>query len=204
MIGIIDYGMGNIGSIKNMLKKIGAASFIVKDSSMLKDAQKYILPGVGAFDEGMKNLEKLGYIDSMRKIVLAKKVPILGICLGMQLLTMKSEEGQLAGLGFLNASTVRFNHNDISNKLKIPHMGWNTIDIIKDSAIFKDMPENYRFYFVHSYYVVCNNSEDIISRTNYGTHFVSAFQRDNIMGVQFHPEKSHKFGMKILENFAGL
>ncbi|MFN4219609.1 MAG: imidazole glycerol phosphate synthase subunit HisH [bacterium] len=201
MITIIDYKMGNIGSIANMIKKVGGIFVIASKPEELAKASKIILPGVGSFDYGITNLEKLGLIDILNERVLVKKVPILGICLGMQIMTKSSEEGQKKGLGWINAETVKFNFGN--NSIKMPHMGWNTINITKNSKLLKDMEnrEN-RFYFVHSYYVKCFNESDILATTNYGgINFVSIFGHENILGVQFHPEKSHKFGMQLLKNF---
>ena len=204
MIIIIDYGMGNLGSILNMLKKIGAEAIISSSPQDISRADKLILPGVGAFDAGLKNLDERGLIPVLQNLVIKKKIPILGICLGMQLMTKSSEEGSRPGLGWIDATTVRFKCGKEEQNLKIPHMGWNVIQWRKESVLFKDMPEEPRFYFVHSYHAVCNDKEDILATTNYGYDFVSAFQKGNIIGVQFHPEKSHKFGMQVLRNFIGL
>lgn len=198
MITIIDYGMGNLGSIQNMLKKIGHKSIISHNISDIEKAEKLILPGVGAFDNGMKNIEKFKLKDVLKKKVLADKTPILGICLGMQLMTQKSEEGVLPGLGWISGKTIKFT----DESLKIPHMGWNFVKTQKKHSLVKDLLRDSRFYFVHSYYVVLDQEEVTLMKTNYGHDFVSAFQKDNIMGVQFHPEKSHKFGMTMLKNFA--
>jgi glutamine amidotransferase len=205
MIVIIDYGMGNLGSIQNMLKKIGAQAVISSDIQAVERADKLILPGVGAFDTGMKQLEELGLIDVLNDKVLNRKTPTLGVCLGMQLLMQGSEEGVRPGLGWIDGETIRFRFDPKRTNLKIPHMGWNTVAIIRDGALFKGLDqEEARFYFVHSYHVVCNREEDILARSFYGYDFASAVQRGNIMGTQFHPEKSHKFGMKIYENFVEL
>ena len=203
MIVIVDHGLGNIGSILNMLEKIGAEAITSSNIQDIKEAKKIILPGVGAFDNAMKNLKNLGIIPILNKKVIEDKIPLLGICLGMQLLTKRSEEGSLEGLGWIDAETVRFEFGN-NKSLKIPHMGWNTIDIKKECCLFKEMYEEPKFYFVHSYYVKCNNSENIFTTTNYGIEFCSSFIKDNIFGVQFHPEKSHNFGLKVLKNFAGL
>jgi glutamine amidotransferase len=205
MIVIIDYGMGNLGSIQNMLKKIGAQAVISSDIQAVERADKLILPGVGAFDTGMKQLEELGLIDVLNDKVLNRKTPTLGVCLGMQLLMQGSEEGVRPGLGWIDGETIRFRFDPKRTNLKIPHMGWNTVTIIRDGTLFKGLnQEEARFYFVHSYHVVCNREEDILARSFYGYDFASAVQRGNIMGTQFHPEKSHKFGMKIYENFVEL
>ena len=197
MIIVIDYGMGNLGSIANMIKKVGYKCIITSDLEEIKKATKLILPGVGSFDNGMKNLENLGMIEVLNQKVLVEKTPILGICLGMQLMTKSSEEGTSAGLGWLDAKTKKF----VSDTLKIPHMGWNIIKHQKESKLFDECKSEKRFYFVHSYCVSCNNQEDILANTNYTQDFVSSFEKENIVGVQFHPEKSHKFGMQLLKNF---
>jgi len=202
MIVIVDYGMGNIGSVQNMLNYLKIDAKISNDPSTIEKADKIILPGVGSFDKGMKNLESKGFIKVLRKRVLADKVPVLGVCLGMQLLTNTSEEGSLQGLGWIHAKTVKFKFKDENKKLKIPHMGWNTADVKNNSSLFEGMPEESRFYFVHSYHVVCEDKSNILTTTNYGYEFVSSIQNKNMVGVQFHPEKSHKFGMKIYQNFA--
>lgn len=201
MIIIIDYGIGNLGSIQNMLKKIGSESAISSDVSEIKKADKLILPGVGAFDNGMENLKKMKLIPVLNEKILINKTPILCICLGMQLLSKKSEEGRLPGLGWIDAETVKFKFDNQQIGLKIPHMGWNTISIKKRSMFFERIEDEARFYFVHSYHVVCSDKQNILAETNYGFDFVSSIEKDNIIGVQFHPEKSHKFGMKLLKNF---
>lgn len=201
MIVVIDYGMGNLGSILNMLKKIGAPATVSADAREISNADKLILPGVGAFDSGMKRLAELQLIDLLKDKVLVRKTPTLGVCLGMQLLMRKSEEGVLPGLGWIDGETVRFQFDPKEKRLKIPHMGWNTITIKRQGVPFYAMPPDARFYFVHSYHVLCEHEEDILTTTEYGYEFVSGLQHENIMGAQFHPEKSHKFGMKLLKNF---
>jgi glutamine amidotransferase len=195
MITIIDYGMGNIGSIANMLKKLGIKS---QTSSLLEElltAEKLILPGVGAFDNAMEKLNSLGF----SKVICnkaAEGTPILGICLGMQLLGTSSEEGVMPGLNLIPAKIRKFQSID---KLKVPHMGWNLVDPV-DPEIYRDLEVN-KFYFVHSYYFDPDVEKDISGTSNYGIRFTSSVRRGNIWGVQFHPEKSHKFGMKFLRNF---
>lgn len=203
-IVIIDYDMGNPGSIRNMLLHIGFESFISADKQMIDQADKLILSGVGSFDQGMKNLAEKGLIDKISKKVLVDKVPILGICLGMQLFTENSEEGVLPGLNWIKAKTVRFKFTGNNGKLKIPHMGWNTVTIEKSIPMLKNITTKPRFYFVHSYHLECENKEDILCQTIHGYEFASAIARENIYGVQFHPEKSHRYGMQILKNFVEL
>ncbi|HYM95549.1 MAG TPA: imidazole glycerol phosphate synthase subunit HisH [Chitinophagaceae bacterium] len=202
MITIIDYGMGNLGSIQNMLKRIKVESEVTGNVEKIAAAKKILLPGVGAFDSAMQKINESGLADVLNRKALEEKVPTMGICLGMQLLTKSSEEGKLPGLGWIDARTVKFNFSN--NSLKIPHMGWNNVVIKKESPLLKNLPEEPRFYFVHSYYICCNNSEDVLTTTHYGIDFHSIIQHENIFGAQFHPEKSHKFGMNILENFANL
>jgi glutamine amidotransferase len=199
MITIIDYGMGNLGSIQNMLKKIGVQSQITNDIGVINEATKIILPGVGAFDKAMNNLNDLNLIDVLNTKALKDKTPILGICLGMQLLTNSSEEGIKRGLGWIDGQVLKFK---LDSSFKVPHMGWNSVNLQRKTQIFKNMYPDPRFYFVHSYYFQCNNTEDILTTTEYGINFVSSVNKGNIFGTQFHPEKSHKFGMKLLENFA--
>lgn len=199
---IIDYGLCNLGSMANMLKKIGAKVAISPDPLIIGKAEKLILPGLGSFDQGMKNLQSHGLVEVLNKRVLEDKVPILGVCLGMQLLSKRSEEGQLTGLGWLDAETVRFKFGPQEKELKIPHMGWNTVKVCKNTNLFDGIEKEPRFYFVHSYHVVCANEKDVLTKSAHGYEFVSAFVKDNITGVQFHPEKSHKFGMIFLRNWA--
>ncbi len=201
MIVIIDYGVGNLGSIRNMLKKIGHSSEISSDPEVIKNAEKLILPGVGAFDAGMSKLNETGLVALLHQKVMEEKTPTLGICLGMQLMTKGSEEGQEAGLGWVDAQCVRFRFDE-GKKLKVPHMGWNYVHAQKEHALFDGMFEAPRFYFVHSFHLQCNNAQDVFLTANYGYDFTASFVVDNVMGVQFHPEKSHKFGMQILKNFA--
>jgi len=203
-IVIIDYGLGNPLSIKNMLKKAGFEKVIVSNEhDKISKAEKLILPGVGHFAQGMENLQTQGLITLLNELVLEQKKPILGICLGMQLMTKHSEEGNCEGLGWINAQTKKFQFADKS--LKIPHMGWNdTVFLTKpfSETNFEENPP--RFYYVHSYYVQCNEKENILSTADYGKEFTSGFIKDNIMGVQFHPEKSHVFGKEFLKVFASI
>jgi len=200
MITIIDYGMGNLGSVANMIKKVGGKSIITSNKDDIKNAKKILLPGVGAFDSAVRNLKKLHLWDLIKEKVLVEKVPIMGICLGMQLLTKGSEEGELDGFGFIDAYAKRFEFE--KEDLKIPHMGWNVVNLQKKSKLFEGMEDQEnRFYFVHSFAVECKENKDILTTTHYGYDFVSSFEKENIIGCQFHPEKSHKFGMKLFKNF---
>ena len=204
MIVVIDYKMGNIGSIINMIKKAGGEAKFSPEIDQIEKAEKLILPGVGAFDAGMQNLTKLGLVDVLRKKVFEDKVPILGVCLGMQLFMERSEEGVLPGLGFIKGSVVRFRFDENNSHLRIPHMGWDSVEVKKESPLFSSMYEEPVFYFVHSYHVVCDDAEDVLSTTNYGYKFASSLQRGNIFGTQFHHEKSHKYGLKLIQNFIKL
>lgn len=202
MIVIVDYGLGNVGSIANMLKRIGAEVIISSKDEEIHRADKLILPGVGSFDEGMERLKASGLIPILEEKVLSAETPLLGICLGMQLLTKESEEGSQAGLGWIDAQTVRFCADGVSRTLRLPHMGWNSVSPKKETDLFVPIDGEIRFYFLHSYHVICHNEDDVLSMTNYGYDFVSSFQKDHIIGVQFHPEKSHRFGMNFMKHFA--
>lgn len=202
MIVVVDYGMGNIGSIANMLRKVGAEARISADHLVIESAGKLILPGVGAFDQGMQNLADRGLIPLLTRKVVEEGIPVLGVCLGMQLFARTSEEGRCPGLGWLDAAAVRFRSVGPESRLKVPHMGWNTITVRRAHPILAGLEEGARFYFVHSYHVICRDPEAILASTTYGVEFVSAVARDNIVGVQFHPEKSHRFGMQLYRNFA--
>lgn len=201
MIGVIDCGMGNVGSIVNMLAKIGAKATVISSADPLARAERLILPGVGHFDRGMSRLDELSLHQPLEQLVLERKVPILGICLGMQLMCKTSEEGGRLGLGWINAQVRRFDSNAFPDR-KIPHMGWNRVEPAKASPFFDlSLKEPQRFYFVHSYYVDCVERGDVLTTTAYGDSFCSSFLRGNICGVQFHPEKGHAYGMAFLRRF---
>jgi glutamine amidotransferase len=196
---IIDYGMGNLRSVQKALQRINIDSLITSDKDIILEADKLILPGVGHFKNAMKKLQDLALVDVLYKKVIEHKTPILGICLGMQLFTKFSEEGNCSGLGYINATTLRFAATD--SQMKIPHMGWNNV-IFNKNSLYNDEDFNEQcFYFVHSYYVKCKNKIDILGTTYYGYPFTSAIQKDNITGVQFHPEKSFKIGLHLLKKF---
>ncbi len=199
MIAIIDYGLGNLGSIANMLKVIGEKSVITSDAEKIKAADKLILPGVGAFDAGMSHLNESDLVDVIKSEAAVGK-PILGICLGMQLLGLSSEEGELPGLGLIDFTCKRF---DIPEEmdLKVPHMGWDVVDFKKQVPLLDGIEGRQRYYFVHSYHAMCKHHEDVMMTCDYGYEFACAVNRGNVYGVQFHPEKSHDFGMRLFENF---
>jgi len=203
MIVVVDYRMGNVGSILNMFNKVGAKAVVSNNPQEILRASKLVLPGVGAFDSGMCNLKALGLIEVLHQKVLEEKTPILGICLGTQLMTKRSEEGTGYGLGWIDADTVRFRSPNGSG-LRVPHMGWNEVCPVKGSRLLSGLDTPARFYFVHSYHLVCYQETDTLLTSNYGYEFVAAVERGNILGVQFHPEKSHKFGLQLLRNFASL
>jgi len=198
VILIVDYGMGNLGSISNMLSRLHQEVCISARPADIARADKLILPGIGAFDNGMKQLHTLDLVEPLRRRVIEEGAPLLGICLGMQLLTQGSEEGRMGGLGWVDADAVKF---DPRTGIRVPHMGWNVISPKRESRLFRELPENSRFYFVHSFYVRSRKSADVLASTTYGSEFTSVFEHGNILGVQFHPEKSHRFGMQLLRNF---
>jgi imidazole glycerol-phosphate synthase subunit HisH len=197
MIIIVDYGMGNLRSIQKALDYLGIPNKVSSNPMDLYSADKIILPGVGHFEKGMENLEKSKFTSALKEVVTNNRKPILGICLGMQLMTKFSEEGNVDGLGFIDAKTLKFPKSD----LKIPHMGWNSVFVKKSTSLNFSFLETDLVYFVHSYYVKCNNKEDVVFETNYVLNFDSGFQKNNIVGFQFHPEKSHKRGVQLLQNF---
>lgn len=200
MIKIIDYGMGNLRSVQKAFERINFSAKISSDKDDIYNADKLILPGVGNFEKGIANLKSNGLYNTLNVAVFEKKIPILGICLGMQLMTEYSEEGTVEGFGWIKAKTIKFDFNN--NELKIPHMGWNNLLVKNNESLLKGIKEQDFFYFVHSYYVNCEDKIDIVAETVYGDKFVSAFRKDNIYGCQFHPEKSHDAGLKVLKNFA--
>lgn len=203
MIKIVDCNLGNVKAVSNMLYSIGYDSEIITEPNDIKGASFLILPGVGSFDHAMTNLGNRGWVDNLRIYALDERKPLLGICLGMQILTEKSEEGEKKGLGFIKGKTISFDKSNMSKEEKIPHMGWNTISVKKENILFKDIEGEKRFYFVHSYHVELDNPKDILTTTTYGYEFTSALIHENIIGVQFHPEKSHRFGFALLSSIIG-
>lgn len=203
MIAIINYGLGNLASIQNMCKRLGIEAEVTNDLEKISKASKLILPGVGHFEKGIGNLQASELIPLLNELVIKNKIPILGICLGAQLMTKHSQEGDVDGLGWVDATTVRFDQSKI-NGLKVPHMGWSEIHLAKNNPLWLNMPAEPRFYFVHAYHFLFENKEEVSATSTYSYDFACAFQKGNIFGTQFHPEKSHKFGMKVIENFNSL
>jgi imidazole glycerol-phosphate synthase subunit HisH len=199
-IAIIDVGLGNIASIERMLQKVGSRSILVKKPDDLRGIEKVILPGVGHFDEGMKQLQKTGFAQALVELISDKNVQVMGICLGMQMLCRSSEEGSVDGLGLIDADVKKFRF-PLKLKLKVPHMGWNVVSSTRPNHLLPVSTEEQRFYFVHSYRVVPDDSEIMIGTADYGGEFCAAFQQGNVFGVQFHPEKSHRFGMELMQRF---
>lgn len=201
MIGIVDYNVGNVASIANMLAKVGGQAIITRDHGALREADKIILPGVGAFDTAITNLRNLGLYDLMNELVLERRKPTLGVCLGAQLIGKSSDEGRLPGFGWLDFELVRFRAPE-GERLKVPHMGWNVTRPTRSGiGIFSEVPEPMRFYFVHSYYMVPHEPEIALATTQYGGEFTSAVGKGNVIAVQFHPEKSHKYGIALYRYF---
>lgn len=204
MITILDYGSGNINALKNIYDRLNISIEFAKTKEQILSADHIILPGVGAFDETVSTLHENGFIDVLNKKVLDEKVPILGICVGMQMLAHSSEEGILKGLSWIPGKVRKFDINMIPDKPKIPHLGWNSTVTLRDCVLFKDIDPETGFYFMHSYYFECADENNVIAKTEYGTTFHSAVNYENIYGVQFHPEKSHDNGIQLLRNFANL
>ena len=204
MIAIIDYGLGNVRAFANLYTKSNIPFVIAKDTSDLENAQKIILPGVGSFDYAMQLLEASGMQETLSDMVLNHNVPVLGVCVGMQMLADSSDEGNLSGLGWIPGQVKRFESSSLNEEINIPHMGWNNINPVITSGLMEGLDSNSRFYFLHSYYFNCENEDSLLATTHYGNEFACAVHRNNVYGVQFHPEKSHRWGAKILENFARL
>ena len=203
MITIIDYGVGNIRAYINLYERINVKIKVAYNAADLKSATKIILPGVGAFDYAMTRLNSSGMRETIAELVLVKKLPIIGICVGMQILGEISEEGELTGLGWIPGKIKLFDSKVLSSERRLPHMGWNNISHNNDN-LFGSVDLNNRFYFLHSYYFECENQDDILATTEFGVNFTSAIKKDNIYGVQFHPEKSHTNGVQLLKNFANI
>ena len=204
MITIIDYGVGNIFAFQNVYKRLNIQTKIAKTVEDLVDVKKLILPGVGAFDYAMSQLNKSGMKERLDELVLIQKVPVIGICVGMQMMGNKSDEGDLEGLKWIDANIRKFDENTIKQRTKLPHMGWNDVVPINKHPLFHKLEKDAIFYFLHSFYFECNHAEDSIATSDYGINFTSVVHHDNVYGIQFHPEKSHNYGEQLLHNFAKL
>ena len=204
MITLIDYGVGNIFAFQNVYKRLDIPTKIAKTAADLEDAQKLILPGVGAFDYAMQQLNQSGMRKKLDELVLEQKIPIIGICVGMQMMGNRSDEGTSEGLQWIDADILKFDESLIQQRTKLPHMGWNDVSPKVEHPLFKGLEQEAIFYFLHSYYFKCNNIADSIAISDYGIPFTSAVNTDNVFGIQFHPEKSHQYGEKLLDNFAKL
>ena len=205
MIGILNYGLGNIRSFSNIYRSLDIPHKIITTNKDLTNITKIILPGVGAFDNAMKKFNQSGLREPVEEMVLSQDIPLLGVCVGLQMLGCSSDEGKEKGLGWIDASIKIFDTSNITHATKLPHMGWNTIEIKSNNELlFKNLNSKDRFYFLHSYYFECENNDNIIAQTNYGLNFTCAVKLNNIYGVQFHPEKSLKNGEKLLHNFSQL
>lgn len=204
MITIIDYGLGNVLAFSNVYKRLNIPAAVGKSASDLHGATKLILPGVGAFDHAMELLQQSGMRETLDELVLSRAVPVLGVCVGMQILAATSEEGQLRGLGWIDGDVRKFDVASLRQRTRLPHMGWNDVKPVGPSALFAGLESDARFYFLHSYYFHCARSENVLAQAEYGTTFSCAVHSNNIFGVQFHPEKSHHYGTRLLKNFAEL
>ncbi len=204
MIAIIDYGVGNIKAFANIYKNFNIPYKIAKSIDDLNDVTKLILPGVGSFDHAMQSLHDSGMKEKLDELVLDKKIPVIGICVGMQMLAKKSDEGQMSGLGWIDGEVKKFSREKLDINLPLPHMGWNNIVLNQENRLFDNLDEELRFYFLHSYYFQCNKSEDSIAIASYGENFTCVVNNNNIYGIQCHPEKSHSNGMQLLKNFGEL
>jgi imidazole glycerol-phosphate synthase subunit HisH len=204
MITIIDYGVGNIRAFANIYKQLNIPIKFARKADDLEGTSKLILPGVGAFDYAMERLENSGMRDQLDKLVLVNEIPVLGICVGMQMLANGSDEGRKSGLGWIDAFVKKFEEKQIQYATRLPHMGWNNIQLIRQNKLLADLPDEAKFYFLHSYYFECFQQDYVVATTQYGIDFSCAVNKNNIYGVQFHPEKSHQNGIQLLLNFANL
>lgn len=204
MIAIVDYGLGNIQAFANIYKNLGVPVSFAKTSRELEEASHIILPGVGAFDWAMQRLDASGMRSTLDRLVLVEKKRVLGVCVGMQMMALSSDEGRSVGLGWFDAKVKRFDESRIQSRTHLPHMGWNDVCPIDTTDLFQELGESARFYFLHSYYFAPKDPSDVLAQTEYGDRFACAVRRGNVYGVQCHPEKSHNWGVQLLKNFAGL
>lgn len=204
MITIIDYGLGNVLAFVNVYKRLNLPVSLARTAEELAGADKLILPGVGAFDHAIERLERSGMRQAVEEMVLVKRLPILGICVGMQMLAHSSEEGKQLGLGWIEGTVKKFDLSRIPHGINLPHMGWNDVEPVGTDCLFNSLERDARFYFLHSYYFECREPANVLAVTDYGVKFTCAVRHENIYGVQFHPEKSHHFGIQLLKNFGEL
>ena len=204
MIAIIDYGVGNIKAFANIYKNLNTPYKIAKNINDLDNITKIILPGVGSFDHAMQSLQDSGMKEKLDELVLKQKLPVIGICVGMQMLATSSDEGDLEGLGWIDGVVKKFDEKRLNANMPLLHMGWNNLDINKDNKLLNSLEDDPRFYFLHSYYFKCNNDKDIVATASYGDKFTCAINHENIYGIQCHPEKSHHNGTQLLKNFGEL
>ncbi len=204
MIAIIDYGLGNVLAFKNVFNRLNVPVAVAKSPNDLAGATRLILPGVGSFDYAMKEFDRSGLREAVEHLVLGSEIPILGVCVGMQMLARSSDEGESQGLGWIDADVKKFDTSRMQRVIHLPHMGWNDVIPVANGNLFRGLEEGARFYFLHSYYFQCHNPTNVLATSGYGMQFSSAVRRNNIYGVQFHPEKSHQFGSQLLKNFAEL
>jgi imidazole glycerol-phosphate synthase subunit HisH len=202
MISIVNYGVGNVHAIQNIYKRLNIAAAITSSPEQLRAAERIVLPGVGAFDWAMKRLNESGMREALDEAVLRGRRPVLGICVGMQMMALRSDEGVVPGLGWIDAEVKKFDHASFTQKTHLPHMGWNSVEPRKQDGLFRHLGSTARFYFLHSYYFVPHNEADVLAITNYNGRYASGVGSGNIFGVQFHPEKSHQWGIQLLKNFA--
>lgn len=202
MITIIDYGLGNVLAFLNVYNRLDIPVTIAKSASDLGNATKIILPGVGSFDHAMQQFDQSGMRQPVEQLVLQNTIPVLGICVGMQMLAKCSDEGALPGLGWIDGHVKKFDSSAMPLGTNLPHMGWNDVKPVVDGGLFKGMEQDARFYFLHSFYFECHHPQNVLAVTDYGGKFSCAVRRENVFGVQFHPEKSHHFGSQLLKNFA--
>ena len=201
-VTIVDYGVGNLGSLRNALAKVGRTAEVTGDPAAIRAARRIILPGVGSFDHAVRRLAESGLTDEIRDAALDRRIPVAGVCLGMQLIMDGSDEGELPGLGLIPGRAVRFPAEVDGSRLLIPHMGWNSVTSAKPSRFAPSLDDGGRFYFVHSYAVQPERDEDVLTWSSYGIRYASSVERDNVLGIQFHPEKSHRYGLTLLGEFA--
>ena len=204
MIKVIDYGLGNIRAFLNVYKRSNIPAEVARNADDLMDASRLVLPGVGSFDHAMELLEASGMRATLDELVLNRRIPVLGICVGMQIMAERSDEGSLVGLGWIQASVRKFPAKEYNPPLRLPHMGWNDVVPKVPSGLFSGLESDSRFYFLHSYYFDCEDSEATLAESSYGKRFVCAVRHNNVYGVQFHPEKSHQYGTRLLQNFSGI